>query len=74
MINKTEQYIKSMLKNNLFTVVYPRDRSQKSAQKMIEMIDSAIGIAEFKDSDGNTIWGVLIDKAKENKNVFELNY
>ena len=46
MINKTEQYIKSMLKNNLFTVVYPRDRSQKSAQKMIEMIDSAIGIAD----------------------------
>lgn len=67
------KYIKTMLEKNLFAVVYPKDKSEKSAEKMVEMIDSAIGLAEFKDEDGNSIWGVLIDKAKEAKKHIKLD-
>lgn len=60
----TEAYVKDMLDNNLFAVIYPKDRSEKSAEKMVDMIDAAVGIAEFKDDDDNSVWGVLIDKEK----------
>jgi len=68
-----QKYIKVMLENDLFAVVYPKDKSEESAEKMVEMIDSAIGIAEFKDEEGNLVWGVLIDKVKEAKKHVELN-
>lgn len=68
-----QKYAKMMLENNLFAVVYPKDRSEESAQKIVEMVDSAVGIAEFKDDDGKTVWGVLIDKVKEAKKQIELN-
>ena len=71
--NVTEEYIKDMLDNNLFAVIYPKDKSEKSAEKMVEMIDSAVGIAEFKDEEGNSAWGVLIDKVREAKKHVELN-
>lgn len=67
--NTTEKYIKEMLDNNLFAVVYPKDRSEKSAEKMVDMIDAAVGVAEFKDEDGVSIWGVLIDKRKAKEKV-----
>ena len=60
----TEKYIKEMLDKNLFGVIFPKDKSEKSAQSMIDMIDAAVGMAEFKDDDGNITWGVLIDKRK----------
>lgn len=62
-----------MLENDLFAVVYPKDKSKESAEKIVEMIDSAVGIAEFKDEEGNLIWGALIDKVKEAKKHTELN-
>lgn len=62
--NATEEYVKDMLDNNLFAVVYPKDKSEKSAEKMVDMIDAAVGIAEFRDEDNNSVWGVLIDKKK----------
>ena len=68
-----QKYVKVMLENDLFAVVYPKDKSEKSAEKMVEMIDSAIGVAEFKDEEGNSIWGVLIDKVKEAKKHVELD-
>lgn len=73
----TEKYIKEMLDKNLFGVIFPKDKSEKSAQLMIDTIDAAVGMAEFKDDDENITWGVLIDKrkikdslklAEENKN------
>lgn len=60
----TEKYAKEMLDKNLFGVIFPKDKSEKSAQLMIDTIDVAVGMAEFKDDDGNTTWGVLIDKRK----------
>lgn len=68
-----QKYVRAMLENDLFAVVYPKDKSEESAEKMVEMIDSAIGIAEFKDEEGNSAWGVLIDKVKEAKKHVELD-
>ena len=71
--NTTEKYIKEMLDNNLFAVIYPKDKSEKSAEKMVDMIEAAVGMAEFKDEDNVSIWGVLIDKVKEAKRRMELD-
>ena len=68
-----QKYIKAMLENDLFAVVYPKDKSEESAEKMVDMIDSAVGIAEFKDEEGNSAWGVLIDKVREAKKHVELD-
>ena len=61
------EYVKTMLENDLFAVVYPKDKTIESAKKMVEMIDSAVGIAELQDDEGNSVWGVLIDKINEAK-------
>lgn len=68
-----QKYVRAMLENDLFAVVYPKDKSEESAEKMVEMIDSAVGIAEFKDEEGNSAWGVLIDKVREAKKHVELD-
>lgn len=68
-----QKYIKAMLENDLFAVVYPKDKNEESAEKMVEMIDSAVGVAEFKDEEGNSAWGVLIDKVKEAKKHVKLD-
>lgn len=60
----TEEYIKEMLNKNLFGVIFPKDKSAKSAERMGDMIEEAVGMAEFKDDDENITWGVLIDKRK----------
>ena len=60
----TEEYIKEMLNKNLFGVIFPKDKSAKSAERMVDMIEEAVGMAEFKDDDENITWGVLIDKRK----------
>ena len=64
--NEIEQkYIKTMLENNLFAAIFPKDRSEEAALKLVDMIDSAVGIAEFKNEAGEPSWGVIIDKVKE---------
>ena len=68
-----QKYVRAMLENDLFAVVYPKDKSEESAEKMVEMIDSAVGIAEFKDEEGNSAWGVLIDKVREAKKHVKLD-
>ena len=68
-----QKYVRAMLENNLFAVVYPKDKSEESAEKMVEMIDSAVGTAEFKDEEGNSVWGVLIDKVREAKKYVKLD-
>ena len=68
-----QKYVKAMLENDLFAVVYPKDKSEESAEKMVEMIDSAVGVAEFKDEKGNPAWGVLIDKVREAKKHVKLD-
>lgn len=68
-----QEYVKTMLEKNLFAVVYPTDKSEESALKMVDMIDSAVGIAEFKDENDNIIYGVLIDKIREAKRCMKIN-
>ena len=68
-----QKYVRAMVENDLFAVVYPKDKSEESAEKMVEMIDSAVGIAEFKDEEGNSTWGVLINKVREAKKHVELD-
>lgn len=68
-----QKYVKAMLENELFAVVFPTDKTEESAQKMVGMIDSAVGVAEFKDDEGNSTWGILIDKVREAKKHVELN-
>ena len=68
-----QKYVRAMLENDLFAVVYPKDKSEESAEKMVGMIDSAVGIAEFKDEEGNSVWGVLIDKVREAKKHVKLD-
>jgi len=66
--NTTEKYIKEMLDKNLFAVIYPKDKSEKSAEELVDVIESviesAVGIAKFQDEEGTAAWGVLIDKRK----------
>lgn len=72
-MEKIEHYVKTMLENDLFAVIYPKDRSEKSAEKLVDIIDSAVGIAKFKDEDDNPTWGILIDKVKEAKRRMKLD-
>ena len=62
--NMEQKYIKTMLENNLFAAVYPKDKSRKSAEKMVDMIDAAVGVAKFIDDQGTQVWGAIIDKVK----------
>ena len=61
-----QEYIKTMLENDLFTIIYPKDKSEESAKQVLEMIDSAVGLAKCMDKENNFIWGVLIDKTERN--------
>lgn len=67
-----DNYIKHMLEDGSLAVVFPRDKSAKSAEKAVDLIDSAIGIAEFEDENGSSVYGVLIDKNKQIKNQYQL--
>lgn len=60
-----QKYVQTMIKNNLFIVIYPRDGNKETAGRIARAIDSTIGIAQFVDENGNSVWGVLIDKVKE---------
>ena len=57
------EYLKKMFQNNLFAIVYPKDKTEESAEKLAALIDSAAGVAKI-ESDGKYVWGVLIDKTK----------
>lgn len=63
-----KRYVDVMLENNLFAIIYPKDKSQESARKLTNYIDSAVGIAKVESDENNgNVWGVLIDKRKEAK-------
>lgn len=60
------EYLKQMFENNLFAVIYPKEKTKAAAEKLATLIDSAVGVAkiEKENEKGTYIWGVLIDKAK----------
>ena len=39
--------IKKMLENNLFWIIYPKDKTKESAEKLAAMLESTAGIAEL---------------------------
>ena len=66
------EYIKSMMENDLLAVVFPQEKTEEAAKATAGLIDSAIGVAEFYEDDGSAVWGVLIDKKRQSlKNVKE---
>ena len=58
---------KIMLQNHLLTTIYPKDKSEESAKKLADIMDSAVGVAEFKNDKNESIWGVLINKNNKQK-------
>ena len=63
-----QKYVKAMLENELFAVVFPEnEKTKEAAEKLAEMLDTAAGIGCFKSEDENEQWGVLIDKVREAK-------
>ena len=66
------KYLEEVLKNNLFAVVFPKDKTEDSARKIAEIVDSAAGVAQFKEEEEKMVWGVLIDKTKEAKKHIKL--
>ena len=63
-----QKYIENKFaEKELYAIVYPKDKSEKSAQKIAEMVDSAEGIVKFEDENGVSSWGVIINKVKEVK-------
>ena len=69
-----EKYVKTMIENNLFSVVFAEemaDRTEEKSQELVKEIDSAVGIAKFTNEDGGEYWGILIDKIKEAKKHME---
>lgn len=69
--NNIKEYIQTAIENNkladLFTVVYPRDKTEKSAQQIANQIEAAVGIVQLKDENDNLVWGVLLDKKYQKK-------
>lgn len=45
-------------------IVYAKDKSKESAEKLASMIDAAIGIATFIDEENKLFYGVMISKEK----------
>lgn len=68
-----KKYVRAMLENDLFAVVYPKEKTEEAAQILVNEIDSAVGIAEFKDENDNSIWGILIDKKREAEKQMKIN-
>ncbi len=57
----SENYLQDMIDNNEVSIVFPKEKSEKAAETMFELIDSAIGLAQFKTDDGDVLYGVLIN-------------
>lgn len=66
-------YVQAGLKNNLLAAVFPRDGKEESAKKLKQLVDSAVCVAEFKNDNGDSYWGVLINKAEEFKHLQEIS-
>ena len=64
MKQSVKTYLEDMLKNNLFAVIYPKEKTEEAAKKIASEVDFAVGIASFEDECGDSQWGVLIDKVK----------
>lgn len=54
--------IKKIIEQKKVAVIYPKEKTQEAAKEMANMLDSAICIAEFKNEDGESVWGVLVSK------------
>ena len=66
-MNNTE-YIKEMIQEGLFSVVFAKkqeDRTEEKAKEYAEKIDGAEGIACFANKDDRKkYWGVLVNSGK----------
>ena len=65
---KNSEYLAKMFNQDLFTIVYPQEKTQEAAMKLLDNLDCGFGVAKVqKEETGEFIWGVLIDKTKVKK-------
>ena len=72
MDNNIKKYAQTMIKNELFSVIFPEkmeERTEENVRRIAEQIDSAAGIAVFEDDNKNNYYGILIDKVKQAKKI-----
>ena len=62
--NITKTKIQEMLEYDDIVMVYPKDKSRESAQKLASMIDAAVGIATLIDENEELFYGVMISREK----------
>lgn len=62
--NITKAKIQEMLEYDDIVMVYPKDKSRESAQKLASMIDAAVGIATLIDENEELFYGVMISREK----------
>lgn len=70
-------YIETMLSEGKFFAVFPKIATEKNAVELLDMLDSAIGIAQFDNDEDPTEpkYGVLIEveKSENQKKHLKLN-
>lgn len=64
MENLTKEKIQEMMEYDDIFIVYAKDKSKESAEKLATMIDAAIGVATFIDEENKFFYGVMISKEK----------
>lgn len=64
MENLTKEKIQEMMEYDDIFVVYAKDKSKESAEKLASVIDAAVGIATFIDEENKLFYGVMISKDK----------
>ena len=64
MENLTKEKIQEMMEYDDIFIVYAKDKSKESAEKLATMIDAAIGVATFVDEENKLFYGVMISKEK----------
>lgn len=60
--------IKKIIEQKKVAVIYPKEKTQEAAKEMADKLDFAICIAEFKNENGESVWGVLVNKEAINVN------
>lgn len=64
MENLTKEKIQEMMEYDDIFIVYAKDKSKESAEKLASMIDAAVGVAIFIDEENKLFYGVMISKDK----------
>lgn len=60
------EQVKKKLKEKALTVIFPKDeKSEAAAKQVADSLESSIGIAAFKNDEGELYYGILINELKQ---------